>query len=110
MKVILKIEVDLPFPIAAGVKVVGIEPVTAKTFDGRPRMHEYVVAGNYQQFCEYIRTRPSWVDFIAVTEGGHQLMGVNRPVVRFVGTYYDRKDVLDIVSYLRVHNGTWFCE
>ena len=62
----------------------------------------YVVAGNYDQFHQWIRERgldsSNWV-YVA---NEYTVKGVRNPGGRFIGTWYERKDAFDILVALRV--------
>jgi hypothetical protein len=62
----------------------------------------YVVAGNYEQFLLWIRERGlDSSDWVYVTNRD-TIRGVRNPGGRFIGTWYEREDAMDILVALRV--------
>lgn len=60
-----------------------------------------VVAGNYQQFldwCRDNRRRPTerWLRY--ANEGGTNLFGLRKVHFIWAGTWYDRRDILQLVE------------
>ena len=63
---------------------------------------QYIVAGNYGQFAQWIRERGlSSSDRVYVTNSD-TIRGVRNPGGRFIGTWYEREDAMDILVSLRV--------
>ena len=63
---------------------------------------QYIVAGNYGQFAQWIRERGlSSSDWVYVSNKD-TIRGVRNPGGRFVGTWYEREDAMDILVALRV--------
>ena len=62
----------------------------------------FVVAGNYDQYCQWIKdrglSRKEWVHVY----DSHTIRGIRNPTGRLVGTWYERKDAMDILVALRV--------
>jgi len=62
----------------------------------------YVVAGNYDQYCQWIKERGlSSSDWVYVFDTNN-IRGVRNPGGRFIGTWYEREDAMDILVALRV--------
>lgn len=63
---------------------------------------QYIVAGNYGQFAQWIRERgldsSEWV----YVSNRDTIRGVRNPGGRFIGTWYEREDAMDILVALRV--------
>lgn len=65
-------------------------------------MKQYVIAGNYGQFCRWIRgSGLTFTDWIYVSSKDI-IRGVRNPGGRFIGTWYLRDDAFDILVALRV--------
>jgi len=63
---------------------------------------QYIVAGNYGQFAQWIRERGlSSSDWVYVSNRD-TIRGVRNPGGRFIGTWYERPDAMDILVALRV--------
>jgi hypothetical protein len=63
---------------------------------------QYIVAGNYGQFAQWIRERGlSSSDWVYVSNRD-TIRGVRNPGGRFIGTWYEREDAMDILVALRV--------
>lgn len=62
---------------------------------------QYIVAGNYDQFHQWIRERglnsSEWV----YVSNENTIRGVRNPGGRLIGTWYERKDAFDILVSLR---------
>ena len=62
----------------------------------------YIVAGNYDQYKRWIWERGvDSKDFVFVA-AADALRGVRNPGGRFIGTWYERPDAMDILVALRV--------
>jgi len=62
----------------------------------------YIIAGNYDQYKRWIWERGlDKTDFVFVA-GANALRGVRNPGGRFIGTWYERPDAMDILVALRV--------
>jgi hypothetical protein len=62
----------------------------------------YIVAGNYDQYCQWIKERGlSSSDWVYVTNRD-TIRGVRNPGGRFIGTWYERKDAFVILTALTV--------
>ena len=63
---------------------------------------QYIVAGNYDQYSQWIKERGlSSSDWVCVFDT-NDIRGVRNPGGRFIGTWYERKDAMDILVALRV--------
>jgi len=63
---------------------------------------QYIVAGNYDQYCQWIKERGlSSSDWVYVTNRD-TIRGVRNPGGRLIGTWYEREDAMDILVALRV--------
>lgn len=62
----------------------------------------YIVAGNYEQYSQWIKERglPS-SEWVYVTNRD-TIRGVRNPEGRLIGTWYERDDAMDILVALRV--------
>lgn len=65
----------------------------------------YVVAGTYDQYVNYARTKTDDVFYIYVS-GPDMLRGLRDPKGVFIGTWMDRPDIEDIVLNLRLATST----
>jgi len=60
----------------------------------------FIIAGNHSEFVNYIRdkNRASYIYVSSID----QLKGYNKPSGKFIGTWYQRKDLGDILDQLRI--------
>lgn len=65
----------------------------------------YVVAGTYDQYVNYARTKTDDIFYIYVS-GPDMLRGLRDPKGVFIGTWMDRPDIEDIVLNLRLATST----
>ena len=62
----------------------------------------YIISGNYDQYKQWIWERGlDKTDFVFVA-AADALRGVRNPGGRFIGTWYERPDAMDILVALRV--------
>ena len=63
---------------------------------------QYIVAGNYDQYCQWIKERGlSPKEWIHVYDSS-TIRGIRNPTGRLIGTWYERPDAMDILVALRV--------
>lgn len=63
---------------------------------------QYIVAGNYDQYCQWIKERGlSPKEWVYVTNRV-TIRGVRNPGGRLIGTWYEREDAMNILVTLRV--------
>jgi hypothetical protein len=60
----------------------------------------FIIAGNYNQFLNYTRDK-NRNDYVYVSSTD-RLKGYSKPTGRFIGTWYQRKDLGDILDQLKV--------
>lgn len=62
-------------------------------------VHNYIICGNYHEFKEYRDKNPDRLAQYAMkyVNGPNTLRGVSDPHGVFVGTWYERKDIRDII-------------
>lgn len=65
----------------------------------------YVVAGTYDQYVNYARTKTDDKFYIYVS-GPDMLRGLKDPHGIFIGTWIDRHDIEDIILNLRIATST----
>lgn len=65
----------------------------------------YVVAGTYDQYVNYARTKTDDVFYIYVS-GPDMLRGLRDPHGVFIGSWIDRSDIRDIIEHLMVASRT----
>jgi hypothetical protein len=65
----------------------------------------YIIAGNRNEFAEYVHRKVSEMDIAASTYRYvvdiNSIRGLINPVGAFIGTWKERKDIVEIVAYLR---------
>ena len=63
---------------------------------------QYIVAGNYDQYCQWIKERGLSPKEWGYVYGTETVRGIRNPGGRLVGTWYERPDAMDILVALRV--------
>lgn len=67
-------------------------------------MRKYVIAGNYQQYKQWLNeTNRSPNEFVYV-DGVQNLIGLQEVHGYFIGTWNERKDIVEVIKYIRAIN------
>jgi hypothetical protein len=61
----------------------------------------FIIAGNHQQFLNYVRDKGNRPSFIYVSDVS-MLKGYHQPHGMFIGTWYQREDLGEIIMQLRL--------
>ena len=63
---------------------------------------QYIVAGNYEQYKQWIRQRGLLSKECVYVFDTNNIRGLRNPTGRLIGTWYEREDAMDILVALRV--------
>jgi len=63
---------------------------------------QYIVAGNYDQYCQWIKERGLSPKECVHVYDSNTIRGIRNPTGRLIGTWYEREDAMDILVALRV--------
>ena len=61
----------------------------------------FIIPGNYRQFLDYVRDKENRSFYVYVSDIT-MLRGYHQPRGKFIGTWYDRVDLEDILMQLRL--------
>jgi len=61
----------------------------------------FIIAGNHQQFLNYVRDKGNRSSFIYVSDAT-MLIGYHQPHGVFIGTWYEREDIEYLMGRLQI--------